>query len=201
MTAEPLIELTRQRRLVLGSGSPRRVRLLRDSGVEFRQIVPEIDETIHPGEAPFNFARRMAETKASRVAGECQEDEIVLGGDTVVVFENTILGKPSNVSEAIITLETLSGRRHTVGTALALADRDRLFCSSVEKTQVLFNSVSRRQIEEYVASGEPMDKAGAYGIQGMGAFLVDTIQGKIDNVVGLPLTLLNALARETLRQL
>ncbi len=199
MTPNPLVELSRRRSLVLGSGSPRRVQLLREAGVKFRQQVSSIDENRHPHEDPFVFAERMAVEKAAAVGALCRADEIVLSGDTVVVYCGKVLAKPSDEKEAVSILETLSGQRHTVCTALAIHGDGQLLCSGRETTEVFFNTVSRVRISEYVAGGEPMDKAGAYGIQGMGAFLVDRIEGRLDTVVGLPFALLNSLAREALR--
>jgi septum formation protein len=175
--------------------------LLREAGVSFRQEVSHIVEQVMPDEDPFAFAQRIAREKAIAVASGCGEEEIVLGGDTIVVLGDQLLGKPVDAEDAIGILETLSGQQHTVGTALALASGSRMLASGIETTRVFFNKVSRDQITEYVASGEPLDKAGAYGIQGMGAFLVDRIEGNLDNVIGLPLTLLNHLARETGQQL
>ena len=199
MTTDAIIALARERRLVLGSRSPRRVRLLAELGVVFRQAISEIDETQQLGEDPFRYALRLAEDKALDVARLCDPDEIVIGGDTVVVLEGIILGKPSNRDEAVRTLLRLSGKRHTVCTALALAHRAGVLRSGVECTKVYFNCVTNEQVERYVDTGEPLDKAGAYGIQGMGAFLVDRIEGNLDNVVGLPRALLDSLAGEAHR--
>jgi septum formation protein len=164
-------------------------------------VISDIEEARRPNEAPFDFGVRMAEEKAAAVAAGCEPDEIVLAGDTIVVLGETILSKPKDGTDAVRILTTLSGERHTVGTALALADCQRILASGIETTEVFFNTVTRQQIEEYIDSGEPMDKAGAYGIQGMGAFLVDRIEGNLDNVVGLPLKLLNTLARDVERQM
>jgi len=199
MTTDAIIALSRDRRLVLGSRSPRRVQLLAELGVVFRQAVSEIDEAQQLGEDPFRYAVRLAEDKARGVARLCDPDEIVIGGDTVVVLEGIILGKPSNRDEAVATLLKLSGEQHTVCTALALANGTGILCSGAENTEVYFNRVTSEQIERYVDTGEPMDKAGAYGIQGMGAFLVDRIEGNLDNVVGLPRALLDSLARKAHR--
>ena len=200
MTPDALLQLAQSHPLVLGSASLRRYQLLLKTGVAFRQEAPHVDEQLRQGEDPFTFAQRVAEEKAIAVAANCRPEEIILGGDTIVVLRGRVLGKPSDPSDAVETLELLSGQQHTVGTALALALRDRLLASGIETTRVFFNRVSREQIVEYVASGEPLDKAGAYGIQGMGAFLVDRIEGSLDTVIGLPLTLLNDLAREARRQ-
>jgi nucleoside triphosphate pyrophosphatase len=194
MKYKELLQLTKEHGLVLGSGSPRRARLLAELGIEYRKIVPRIDEIAHPGEKPCACALRLAEEKAESVAGQLQDHEIVLGGDTIVVLDEMILGKPRNEEEACATLSRLSDKTHHVCTALALADRSGLLCSGTEQTEVIFNTVTPDQIRKYVTSGEPMDKAGAYGIQGMGAFLVDSIDGNLDNVIGLPRTLLNRLA-------
>lgn len=199
MTPEALIELARRSGLVLGSGSPRREQILRETGVSFRQAVSQILEEQHPGEAPFDFAVRMAIEKASAVARDCTPNEIILGGDTIVVLDEQILSKPTDADDAVRILQLLSGQEHTVCTALALVRCDRTLCFGHEETKVRFNQISLQQIQDYVASGEPLDKAGAYGIQGMGAFLVDTTGGNLDTVVGLPLALLNTLAREALR--
>lgn len=199
MTTDAIIALARDRRLVLGSRSPRRVQLLAELGVVFRQAISEIDEAQQLGEDPFRYAVRLAEDKARDVARLCDPDEIVIGGDTIVVLEGIILGKPSNRDQAVKTLLKLSGKRHTVCTALALAHGTGVLCSGAEGTEVYFNRVTSEQIERYVDTGEPMDKAGAYGIQGMGAFLVDRIEGNLDNVMGLPRALLDSLAREAHR--
>jgi len=194
MKYKDLHQLAGQRALVLGSGSPRRAHLLTELGIEYRKIIPEIEEIILTDEKPCACALRLAEEKAVAVSLQLEDREIVLGGDTIVVLEDVILGKPRHEEEAFETLSRLAGKTHYVCTALALADRSGLLCSGTEQTEVIFNSVTSDQIREYIATGEPMDKAGAYGIQGMGAFLVDSIEGNLDNVIGLPRTLLNRLA-------
>lgn len=198
---EAIERLARLRRLVLGSGSARRVALLKETGVPFRQIVPEVDETILPDEDPFDAATRLAGKKALAVANDIAADELVLGGDTVVVLDGKPLGKPTDEQHAFEMLTLLSGKRHRVGTGLAFSDHNDRVDAGVEVTEVHFNDVTAEQIRDYIATGEPMDKAGAYGIQGMGAFLVDTIEGNLDTVIGLPLTLLNHLAGDILRRI
>jgi len=143
----------------------------------------------------------MAEQKALNVSRQAGSDAIVLGCDTVVVMKDQVLHKPQNEREAFETLMTLSGKEHVVCTALALVSGGSVLASGYELTQVFFNVASDRQIREYIATGEPMDKAGAYGIQGMGAFLVDRIEGRLDNVIGFPRTLLERLADEALARL
>jgi len=194
MKYKDLHQLAGQHQLVLGSGSPRRARLLKELGLSFRQIVPQIEEAALPDEKPCACALRLAEEKAESITRQLKDSEIVLAGDTIVVLDEVILGKPQSQDEAFETLSRLAGRTHYVCTALALADHTGLVCSGTEQTEVVFNNVTPEQIREYIDSGEPMDKAGAYGIQGMGAFLVDSIKGNLDNVIGLPRTLLNRLA-------
>ncbi|MDF1545879.1 MAG: Maf family protein [bacterium] len=191
-------KLAEANRIVLGSGSPRRMRLLAEVGLKFEQIVPEIEEVLLPDEKPTDFAVRMARSKAEEVSARTQPRDLVIGCDTIVILENQVLGKPSDQEEAVLTLGRLAGKLHTVCTALAIAQNTVVVVSGRELTEVKFNPVTQDQIRDYVASGEPLDKAGAYGIQGMGAFLVDTIKGNLDNVIGFPRTLLDNLAGEIL---
>jgi septum formation protein len=200
MTSPQLERLARSHRIILGSGSPRRVKLLGDMGIRFEQVIPSVDETSGTGEDPFEYAERLARDKA-RWVSEREHDALVIGCDTVVALDGTILDKPSDAEQAFRTLSTLAGRQHVVGTAVALAKKGELLVSGIEKTAVRFNEVSERAIREYIASGEPMDKAGAYGIQGMGAFLVDSIEGPLDNVIGLPRKLLEELSSGLLKTL
>jgi len=185
--------------IVLGSKSPRRVKLMRETGVPFVQIIPELEEEQFPGEPPYNFAERLARDKALSLLDRLESGQIVIACDTIVVLAGEVLGKPVDGEDAFRILSRLSGRRHVVCTALAIAGKQGLMSSGYELTEVLFNSVSPEQIREYIDSGEPMDKAGAYGIQGMGAFLVDSIQGNLDTVIGLPRVLLNDLSRQAMQ--
>lgn len=193
MTSPNLERLARKYGVVLGSGSPRRVKLLRDMGIPFEQIVPRVDETMLYRENPLAYVVRLAKTKAARVS-ENRAGAIVIGCDTVVVLDEKVLDKPADEDEAFRILSTLAGREHVVCTAVALAREATVVASGIERTRVCFNEVSPDEIQEYVATGEPMDKAGAYGIQGMGAFLVDSIEGPLDNVIGLPRKLLEELS-------
>jgi len=194
-TAYPNLErLASRRRLVLGSKSPRRVRLLRDAGVPFDQIIPDLEEKRLPGEEPFAYALRLAEDKAKWLMPRLEPDQIVFGCDTIVVLGDRVLEKPADADEALQILSTLSGQPHVVCTAVALADHKKVLTADYETTAVFFNTVTEEQLRNYIASGEPMDKAGAYGIQGMGAFLVDRIEGNLDTVIGLPRTLLEHLS-------
>jgi len=196
----PIVALSRTRPLILGSGSPRRLKLLSEAGASFEQRVSSIDETMRKNESPNAFAERMACEKAAAVASESPRDAVILGCDTIVVLRNVVLGKPCDKEHAFETLSRLSAQQHVVCTAVALAFDGREI-SGFEQTRVFFNQVTPRQIREYIESGEPMDKAGAYGIQGMGAFLVDRIEGNLDNVIGLPGKLLDKLANDVLREI
>lgn len=180
--------------IVLASGSPRRVELLAEIPIEFRQLVPNIPEVREENEPPYEFALRMAVDKATAVASTLTESQIAIGFDTIVVLGRQVLSKPIDRQEASKILNSLLGNQHVVCTAVAFARGSALLSSGYDLTKVFFNMATDAQIEEYIASGEPMDKAGAYGIQGMGAFLVDRVEGSLDNVIGLPRTKLNELA-------
>jgi septum formation protein len=186
--------------IVLGSKSPRRVKLLTETGVSFRQIIPGLEEKQINGEQPYEYAERLARDKAILVSGQLDENEIVIACDTVVVLGDVVLGKPNDVEEAVKILSSLSGKKHVVCTALAIGNRSDILASGYELTGVRFNEVDETKIREYIATGEPMDKAGAYGIQGMGAFLVDSIEGNLDTVIGFPRMLLEKLAQEVMEQ-
>ena len=186
--------------LVLASTSPRRKELLAQIGFgrpefSFTQVAPDIDETVQQGEAPRDYVRRLAAEKAQAGLALCADmsQPAVLGSDTIVVLENQILGKPQDVADAKQTLSELSGRTHTVMTAVALTykagESDSTLKISVRlvETQVRFCALSTADIEAYVASKEPMDKAGSYGIQGLGGCFVAAIEGSYSGVVGLPL--------------
>ncbi len=178
------------RPLVLASGSPRRAEILRQLGVSFVRRPPSVAERIRPGELPAAAARRLSEEKVRSI--RIAASEVALAADTVVALGSTALGKPLDGEEALQMLERLSGREHTVYTGLALRSGDRIE-SGVERTNVRFRRLARSECQEYVATGEPMDKAGAYGIQGRGATLVERIDGDFYNVVGLPVQLLLSL--------
>jgi septum formation protein len=178
-----------KKRLVLASTSPRRVQLLKQIGINVDVLPSSVDEIIDPAVSPDRNAMNLAMMKAKDV-GVSVGDAIVIGADTIVAVGETLLGKPRNVPDAIRMLETLSGRVHTVYTGIALLDMPSgRSVTDVEVTRVTFRTLPRREIEEYVASGSPMDKAGAYGIQDdYGAVFVSRIEGCYHNVVGLPLS-------------
>lgn len=198
MTSPYLAELASRRKLILASGSPRRLQLLSETGLAFRRIIPAVTEIQQDHEPPYEFALRLAQEKALSIASGLNSNEVVIGCDTIVVLGSRVLGKPRDEQDAFRILSDLSGAEHVVCTAVALVAVEGILAADYDLTRVFFNQVTPDQIREYVASGEPLDKAGAYGIQGMGAFLVDRIEGHLDNVIGLPRKLLDELARKTL---
>ncbi|MFL1464723.1 Maf family protein [Marinobacter sp. HN1S83] len=170
--------------IILASASPRRAELLTQIGLSFHTRPVDIDETPEAGELPSAYVERLAREKA--LAGAVDPEWLVLGSDTSVVLGGHILGKPADAAEAEATLSRLSGHTHQVMTAVALASRGR--CSTcLVTTDVTFRNLSSEEIRAYVASGEPMDKAGSYGIQGLGGIFVKEIRGSYSAVVGLPL--------------
>jgi septum formation protein len=173
--------------LILASSSPRRAAYLEELGFRFRRIAPRIDETLLRGESPRRYVRRLAEEKAGAVAEKFPRHWVV-GADTTVVASGKLLGKPADTKDAARMLRVLSGRSHVVLSAIALTRlEDRRLRSKVSSTRVFFRKLTSHEIRWYVATGEPMDKAGAYGIQGKGGFLVSRIEGSYSNVVGFPL--------------
>jgi len=182
-------------RLVLASGSPRRHELLGQLGVEFTAVAPNIDETRRDHESPADYVRRLAIAKAEAVPGE-----VVIGADTCVELGGVILGKPVDGDDARRMLATLSGRSHHVHTGLAVR-YDGVTRADVCTTLVTFAALSAAQIEAYVATGEPLDKAGGYALQGAAGAFVPFVRGSVSNVVGLPLHTLAALLPEGLSAL
>jgi septum formation protein len=193
------------RPLILASSSPRRRELLTQAGFAFEVATANVPEVRQPGEGAITFATRLASEKAGAVAGATPElpaGALVLGADTVVVVDDEILGKPRDASDAARMLRLLSGRTHQVITGVCLlrgpqllgADGQTAFRqSAAEVTFVKFTTLSDQEIEEYVATGEPLDKAGAYAIQGRAGRWVPRIQGCYFNVVGLPLALVSSM--------
>lgn len=180
---------------VLASASPRRSEILSVLGIAHERRPARIDESVQGGEDPEAHAERLARAKAMTVARQ-RPDAWVLGGDTVVVVDDQILGKPVDESDALRMLLRLAGREHRVVSALALARPGDLIVSGVASTRVSFRNFGEDEARAYVATGEPMDKAGAYGIQGRGAALVEGITGDYSGVVGLPVSLLVELLGE-----
>ncbi|MFN3713875.1 MAG: Maf family protein [Alcanivoracaceae bacterium] len=179
------------RQLWLASASPRRADLLHSIGVAFRHLVPpDIDETPRPEESADRYVLRMAYEKARtgwmRLADEVRHDAAVLGADTTVVLAGRLLGKPADADDARAMLTALSGAEHQVLSAVTVITAEGEN-SALSTTRVRFATLSAADIEAYVTSGEPMDKAGSYAIQGFGALLVEAITGSYSGVVGLPL--------------
>lgn len=181
-------------RFVLASSSPRRTELLRLIHIDHEVRPAHIDETQHPGELPRDYAERLAREKAQAVAKQ-HADAVIIGADTIVVVDGDVLGKPADGAEAAAMLRRISGRTHIVDTAVAVV-RGSKVTSAVEEVDVTFRSLTDHDIERYIATGEPLDKAGAYGIQGYGATIVQTVSGDYFAVMGLPLGLLVRLLRE-----
>jgi septum formation protein len=182
--------------LVLASSSPRRQHLLTEAGIEFVVRPANIQEIRLPSEAPKEFAERMAKEKAAFIRNYgINQNEAVLGADTVVVIENEVLGKPADANDAARMLRLLSGRKHFVITGVCLAGRNFEDVRS-ETTGVYFSELSEGEIASYVESGEPMDKAGAYAIQCGASRWVAKIEGDYNNVVGLPVDLVKRMLRQ-----
>ncbi|HET9320822.1 MAG TPA: Maf family protein [Bryobacteraceae bacterium] len=172
--------------LILASQSPRRSEILRQAGIPFIVRPANVDESIRPSESPEKYVKRVAQEKAAAVEGS--PGDIVLGADTTVVIGGEILGKPRDHADAIRMLESLAGSEHQVLTAICLR-RGTDAINDLAVTRVWLTPLTREEIEQYVASGEPMDKAGAYAIQGLASRFIQRIDGSYANVVGLPIEL------------
>ena len=182
-------------KIVLASQSPRRRQLLGQMGLEFTTQSPEIDESAFHGRDARDLVETLSREKARWVARQQTPDTLVIGADTVVVLDGAILGKPRDGAEAEAMLAALSGRDHQVFTGVTLCQGDRIL-TQAEETQVTFRPLTGQEIRQYVSTGEPMDKAGAYGIQGRGALLVEGIRGDYHNVMGLPICRLGRMLLE-----
>lgn len=172
-------------KIVLASQSPRRRQLLGQMGLEFTTQSPEIDEAAFQGRDARDLVQILSREKARWIAGQVDPETLVIGADTVVVRDVEILGKPKGEEEARAMLASLSGRTHQVCTGVTVCRGDKVL-TQVEETQVTFRPLTDQEIRQYVSTGEPMDKAGSYGIQGYGCLLVEGIRGDYFNVVGLP---------------
>jgi len=174
-------------RIILASASPRRLELLASAGVEFEVFAGDVDEEPLPGEVPADHVVRLARDKAISVASRV-EGRFFVGADTVVVCDGEIMGKPKDAADAERMLRKLSGVSHEVITGYAIFDRERddALCDAVT-TRVFFKPLRDEEIRDYIATGCPFDKAGAYAIQGGAAYMVERIDGSYSNVVGLPL--------------
>lgn len=181
-------------RVILASQSPRRRDLLTMLRIPHDVRPADVDESVHPGEAPLPHCERLARAKAA-VLGAADPDAVVVAADTIVVVDGDILGKPRDRAEAAAMVTRLAGRTHTVHTAVAVTHRGRTL-AGVESVAVTFRPLTPAQVAAYVDTGEPMDKAGAYGIQGFGAVIVERIDGDFFAVMGLPLGRMVALLAE-----
>lgn len=179
--------------LVLASRSPRRAQLLEQLGLTFEIVPAEVTERMRPGESALAYVERLAREKALAVVAR-RRDAIVIGSDTIVRVDDEVLEKPVDVDDAVRMLLRLQGRQHTVATGVAVALGKRIE-SAVEEVRVRFVPFDEAMARRYAATGEPLDKAGAYGVQGQGAALVDGIEGDYCAVMGLPLVRLLTLLR------
>jgi len=185
----------RDTKIILASASPRRADLLKTIGVEFEVAPSQVQERPHSDEAPPDYITRLARAKVIAVARK-RESGLVIGADTIVVLDGRVLGKPRDEDDAEEMLRQLSGRWHAVMTGVALYDvATRREVADYDKTLVRFAQLTDKEIEWYSRSGEPMDKAGGYAIQGYGSLFIEEIAGNYFNVVGLPIPLVYRLAR------
>lgn len=182
--------------IILASGSPRRRELLEQIGIKnYRIVSPDVDERVEGRPAPAELVEVLSRRKAQAVGERVGDAALVIAADTVVALEGTILGKPHSREEAAAMLAALSGKEHQVYTGLTVL-RGRESVTEHERTAVCFRALSEGEIADYVATGEPLDKAGAYGIQGVGALLVTGIRGDYFNVMGLPVCRLGRVLRQ-----
>lgn len=183
-------------RIVLASGSPRRQELLNRIGItDFDIRVPQTDEHYPAGLTPAQIVEYISREKADAAAKLCTPEEIVITADTMVFLDQQRLGKPRDEADALRMLTELSGRRHTVCTGVTVRQGQRSL-TRAQSTDVYFRPASESELRAYIRGGEPMDKAGAYGVQGQGALLVERIDGDFFNVMGLPVLLLSRMLAE-----
>lgn len=184
-------------RVVLASASPRRAELLTQVGIPFTVVVSSVDETVDLGLSPAEFAEQLALQKAATVAADQPGADIVIGADTIVVRDEEILGKPKNAEDAARMLGMLSGRMHEVMTGWGIVDpKGGRQVSGVARSRVLFHRFDQETIIRYVATGEPLDKAGAYAIQGKAGLFVKSIEGDYAAIVGLSISALGQALRQ-----
>ena len=181
-------------KLILASKSPRRQELLRQLGLEFQIMTEDVDEHMDPEKSPIDEVARVSGSKAEAVLPQIGSEDVLLCADTIVVLDGEIMGKPKDEEEAFSMLRRLSGNTHRVYTAVTVCHHGERR-TAVEETEVSFRRLSDREIRAYIDSGEPMDKAGAYGIQGKAACFVSGLKGDYFNVMGLPLCTLTGLLR------
>ena len=182
--------------IVLASKSPRRHELLRRMGItDFSVVVPDVEETYPEGLAPQEIVAHIARLKSDAAAPLVGPEDILITADTMVFLENDRLGKPRDEADALRMLSALQGRSHVVCTGVTVRQGQRML-TRAQTTQVWFRPASIEELKAYIRSGEPMDKAGAYGVQGLGALLVERIDGDFFNVMGLPVLLLSRMLAE-----
>ncbi len=179
--------------IILASRSPRRAFLLKNVGLQFEQIPSHIEENLN-GMQPEDFVIHYSQKKAEAIQ-KIHTDSFIIGADTIVVLNNKIIGKPKNDEDAFQILKKLSGKCHEVLTGVSILFHDSQV-SDIAKTKVYFNPISDEDIREYVSTGEPMDKAGAYGIQGYGSQFIDKIEGCYFNVMGFPIPLFYEMCKK-----
>ena len=182
-------------KIILGSGSPRRKEIMKKMNLRFEVITSDVNESLPFGLSASETAKHLSLQKAESVAKLYGKDAVVIGSDTLLEHEGKPLGKPSDEKNALDILMSLSGKKHFVHTAIALVYNDRIMVD-VDSTAVYMKPFSENEAKEYIKTGECMDKAGAYAIQGLGASLVDKIEGEFDTVVGLPSKLLLKMLAE-----
>lgn len=186
-----------QKKLVLASASPRRKKLLKELGFQFEVIPSTIEEYVPPGTLPDDAVKTLALQKAQDISNTLKYPAIIIGADTTVVINNESLGKPRDTQEAFEMLKLLSGNTHTVITGIAIIDNsnNKSIVDSVY-SEVTFKKLSDEEIVNYIKTKEPMDKAGAYAIQGIGSIFIEKIQGCYSNIVGLPVPRLNEILKQ-----
>lgn len=182
-------------KIVLASQSPRRKELLGRMGLEFVTQASKIDESAFDGLEARELVATLSREKAQWIARQLDGETLVIGADTVVVRDGAALGKPKDAEDAVAMLLSLSGRDHQVCTGVTVCRGDRVL-TQVEETQVTFRELTEAEVRQYVSTGEPMDKAGAYGIQDLGGLLVEGIRGDYSNVVGLPVCRLGQMLKD-----
>lgn len=182
-------------KIVLASQSPRRKELLGRMGLEFVTQASKIDESAFDGLEARELVATLSREKAQWIARQLDGEALVIGADTVVVRDGAALGKPKDAEDAVAMLLSLSGRDHQVCTGVTVCRGDRVL-TQVEETQVTFRDLTETEVRQYVSTGEPMDKAGAYGIQSLGGLLVEGIRGDYSNVVGLPVCRLGQMLKD-----
>lgn len=181
--------------VILASASPRRKELLERIGLEFTIRTAPHDETMDPRKDPAQEVRRVSALKAGAVKALCAQEDVIIAADTVVVLDGAVMGKPASEKEAFSMLRSLSGKEHQVITGLSVVQGEKMESVSVTTT-LRFRPLSEEEIRAYIATKEPMDKAGAYGIQGMASMFVESLCGDYYNVMGLPVCTLTVILRK-----